>query len=68
MIKEILKIYEKMIENIETNSLRVRNQNNKKLACYFYNQGKQYDGKLMIIGRAGNGCNEENSWKQGDSR
>ena len=68
MKKEIIANYVTIFEKIEKENLRVRNEENKKLACYFFNKGELYDGKLMVIGRAGNGCEEESCWKQGDSK
>ncbi|NLE23942.1 MAG: hypothetical protein GX625_01160 [Clostridiaceae bacterium] len=66
MINSLLDYYVKIFERVETQSLKVRNEENKKLCCYFYNKGKLYDGKLMVVGRSGNGGSEENCRKQGD--
>lgn len=68
MIKSLLDHYVKIFQRVETQSLRVRKEEKKKLCCYFYNKGRLYDGKLMVVGRAVNGGNDINCWKQGDSK
>lgn len=66
-MNKLLQYYVNILNKIEGTNLRVRNQENKKLSCYFYSKGEMYDGKLMIVGRAENGGTEEDAWIQGDS-
>lgn len=66
MSQYLIEKYIRMINHIDDSSLKVRDEGNKKLTLQFYSKGKLFDGKLMIVGRAVNGWDDECEWFHGD--
>ena len=65
MAQYLVERYSEMIKSIDKANLRIRNENNKRLTMQFYSKGDYYNGKLMVVGRAVNGWDEECEWLHG---
>lgn len=66
MSNYLIEEYSNMIKEIDKSNIKIRKDDKKKLCMQFYSKGNNFDGNLMVVGRAVNGWDEEFHWIHGN--
>lgn len=66
MSNYLIEEYTNMIKEIDKSNIRIKKDTKKKLSMQFYSKGINFDGNLMVVGRAVNGWDKEHGWNHGE--